>query len=91
LEIPSSIAILAPSNLEFIMSRICEVTGKTGLVGHMVSHSQRKKLIRQQPNLQTKRFYVPEEDRWVKLKVSAAGLRTINKRGIFAVVKELGI
>ncbi len=73
------------------MSRICEVTGKTGLVGHMVSHSQRKKLIRQQPNLQTKRFYVPEEDRWVKLKVSAAGLRTINKRGIFAVVKELGI
>ncbi len=73
------------------MSRICEVSGKTGLVGHLVSHSNRKKLMRQQPNLHTKRFYIPEEDRWVKIKVSAAGLRTINKRGIQAVAKELGL
>ena len=57
----------------------------------MVSHSNRKKLIRQLPNLQTKRFYVPEEDRWVSLRVSAAGLRTIEKRGIYAVVNELGL
>ena len=44
------------------MSRICEVTGKAGLVGNMVSHSNRKKLMKQLPNLQKKRFYIPEED-----------------------------
>ncbi len=73
------------------MSRICEVTGKAGLVGNMVSHSNRKKLKKQLPNLQKKRFYVPEEDRWVTLRVSGAGIRTIMKRGILAVVRELGI
>jgi large subunit ribosomal protein L28 len=73
------------------MSRICDVTGKKGLVGHQVSHSNKKKLIKQQPNLHKKRFYVPEEDRWVTLKVSGAGIRTISKRGIAAVVRELGI
>jgi len=75
----------------FIMSRICEVTGKAGLVGNMVSHSNRKKLMKQLPNLQKKRFYIPEEDRWVTLRVSAAGLRTISKCGIQAVAQELGI
>ena len=73
------------------MSRKCDVTGKTGLVGNMVSHSKRRTLKRQQPNLHKKKFYVPEEDRWVSLKVSAAGLRTINKKGIYAVVRELGV
>ena len=73
------------------MSRICEVTGKAGLVGNMVSHSNRKKLMKQLPNLQKKRFYIPEEDRWVTLRVSAAGLRTINKVGIQAVAQELGL
>jgi large subunit ribosomal protein L28 len=73
------------------MSRICEVTGKAGLVGNMVSHSNRKKLMKQLPNLQTKRFFVPEEDRWVTIRVSASGIRTISKRGILAVVRELGI
>jgi large subunit ribosomal protein L28 len=73
------------------MSRKCTVTGKTGLVGNMVSHSNRKTLKKQQPNLHTKRFYIPEEDRWVKIKVSAAGLRTISKKGIRQVAKELGI
>ena len=62
-----------------------------GLVGNMVSHSNRKKLMKQLPNLQKKRFYIPEEDRWVTLRVSAAGLRTINKCGIQAVARELGI
>jgi large subunit ribosomal protein L28 len=76
---------------EYIMSRKCQVTGKTGLVGNMVSHSKRRTLMRQQPNLQTKRFFIPEESRWVKIKVSAAGLRTIDKRGILAVAKELGL
>ena len=66
------------------MSRICEVTGKAGLVGNMVSHSNRKKLMKQLPNLQKKRFYIT-------LRVSAAGLRTINKLGIQAVAQELGI
>ncbi|MCK9182144.1 MAG: 50S ribosomal protein L28 [Fibrobacteraceae bacterium] len=73
------------------MSRICEVSGKAGLVGNQVSHSNRKKLIKQMPNLQAKRFYVPEEDRWVTIRVSTAGIRTITKRGIYAVVQELGI
>jgi len=60
-------------------------------VGNMVSHSNRKKLMKQLPNLQKKRFYIPEEDRWVSLRVSNAGLRTITKRGIQAVARELGI
>jgi large subunit ribosomal protein L28 len=76
---------------EYIMSRKCQVTGKTGLVGNMVSHSKRRTLMRQQPNLLTKRFFIPEENRWVKIKISAAGLRTIDKRGIQAVAKELGL
>ncbi len=73
------------------MSRKCEVTGKRGLVGNLVSHSQIKTKMRQQVNLQKKRFYIPEEDRWVTLKVSAAGMRTIDKKGIAAVAKELGL
>lgn len=73
------------------MSRKCIVTNKTGLVGNMVSHSNHKTKMKQQVNLQKKRFYIPEEDRWVTLKVSAAGIRTIDKRGIAVVAKELGL
>jgi large subunit ribosomal protein L28 len=73
------------------MSRVCEITGKKGLVGNQVSHSNRKKLVKQLPNLQKKRFYVPEEDRWVSIRLSAQGLRTLNKRGVLAIVRELGI
>ena len=73
------------------MSRKCQVTGKSGLVGHYVSHSQRKTLRRQQPNLHTKRFFIQEENRWVKIKVSAAGMRTINKKGIASIAAELGL
>jgi large subunit ribosomal protein L28 len=73
------------------MSRICSVTGKSGLVGNMISHSNRKTLKKQLPNLHKKRFYIPEEDRWVTLKVSTAAMRTITKRGIQTVAKELGI
>ena len=69
----------------------CSVCNKGVTFGHNVSHSNRKKLIRQLPNLFSKRFYIPEEDRWVTLRVSAAGLRTIEKRGIYAVVKDLGL
>ena len=71
------------------MSRRCELTGKTAQVGHKVSHSNIKTKRRFLPNLQTKRFYFAEEDRWVTLKVSTEAIRTINKKGLAAVIKEL--
>lgn len=71
------------------MARVCQVTGKVPMTGHTVSHSNIKTKRRFLPNLQTKRFYLPEEDKWITLKVSADGLRTINKRGLYVVVKEL--
>ncbi|MBP3254676.1 MAG: 50S ribosomal protein L28 [Bacteroidales bacterium] len=66
------------------MSRICEITGKRAQNGNRVSHSNIKTKRKFNPNLQVKRFYVPEEDAWITLKVSAAGMRTINKKGIMA-------
>ena len=71
------------------MARVCQVTGKVPMTGHTVSHSNIKTKRRFLPNLQTKRFYLAEEDKWITLKVSAEGLRTINKRGLFNVVKEM--
>ncbi|MBX7116801.1 MAG: 50S ribosomal protein L28 [Myxococcaceae bacterium] len=71
------------------MSRVCEITGKRPLVGNNVSHANNKTKTRSKPNLQVHRFYVPTLKRWVKLKVSAHGLRIINKRGIDAVVSQL--
>jgi large subunit ribosomal protein L28 len=70
------------------MSRICEITGKSAIKGHSVSHSNKKAKRWFNPNIQTKTFFVPEEDREIKLKVSAAGLRTISKKGIYASIKE---
>jgi len=70
------------------MSRICELTGKRMMVGNKVSHSHIKTRRRFYPNLQTKKFYIPEEDKWITLTVSAAALRTINKKGISACLKE---
>ncbi|MBR1769213.1 MAG: 50S ribosomal protein L28 [Bacteroidales bacterium] len=64
------------------MSRICEITGKRALNGNHVSHSNIKTKRRFYPNLQTKKFYIAEEDAWVTLKVSAKGMRTINKKGL---------
>jgi large subunit ribosomal protein L28 len=71
------------------MARVCQITGKKPLKGHTVSHSNIKTKRRFLPNLQTKRFYFAEEDRWITLKVSTEGIRTINKKGLAAVVKEL--
>ncbi|OLY92355.1 LSU ribosomal protein L28P [Cnuella takakiae] len=71
------------------MARVCQVTGKTPIGGHKVSHSNIKTKRRFLPNLQTKRFFLAEENKWVVLKLSADGIRTINKRGLLAVVKEL--
>ena len=71
------------------MARVCQVTGKKPIGGHKVSHSNIKTKRRFLPNLQTKRFYLVEEDKWITLKVSTEAIRTINKRGLYTVVKEL--
>ena len=71
------------------MARVCQVTGKTPISGNSVSHSNIKTKRRFLPNLQTKRFFLTEENKWVTLKLSANGLRTVNKRGLYTVVKEL--
>ena len=70
------------------MSKICQVTGKKVMVGNNVSHSKRRTKRRFYPNLFQKKFYLPEEDRWISLTVSAAGIRTINKKGLTAALKE---
>ena len=71
------------------MARVCQVTGKKPMSGHKVSHSNIKTNRRFLPNLQTKRYYLVEEDKWITLKLSTEGIRTINKRGLYNVVKEL--
>lgn len=71
------------------MSKICQVTGKRPLVGNNVSHSNNKTKRRSLPNLQWHRFWVPSENRFVRLRVSTHGIRSINKRGIDRVVREL--
>lgn len=70
------------------MSKVCQITGKRTIVGNNVSHSNRKTKRTFQPNLQTKRFFIAEEGRWVTLKVSASGIRTINKIGIAEAMKR---
>jgi large subunit ribosomal protein L28 len=64
------------------MAQVCQITGKKVMVGNNVSHSKRRTKRKFYPNLFDKKFYLPEEDRWVKLRVSAAGIRTINKKGL---------
>ncbi len=71
------------------MARVCQVTGKTPMGGHKVSHSNIKTKRRFLPNLQTKRYFLAEEDRWIVLKVSSEAIRTINKNGLYSVVKQL--
>jgi len=70
------------------MSRNCQITGKKALVGNNVSHSKRRTKRRFTPNLFKKKLYLSEENRWVTLIVSAAGLRTINKKGLKIAIKE---
>jgi large subunit ribosomal protein L28 len=71
------------------MSRVCQVTGKRPTSGNKVSHSNTRKRRRFLPNLHTQRFWVETENRWVTLKVSSSGMRTIEKKGIDAVLAEL--
>lgn len=70
------------------MSRVCQITGKRPQTGNNVSHAKNKTKRRFLPNLHTKRFYIPEEDKWITLKVSTTALRTINKNGITSVLKK---
>ena len=70
------------------MSRVCDLTGKKAMTGNHVSFSNKKNKRKFNANLFTKKFYIQEEDRWVTLKVAASTLKTINKKGISAVLKE---
>ncbi|QNP39480.1 50S ribosomal protein L28 [Lysobacter solisilvae (ex Woo and Kim 2020)] len=71
------------------MSRVCQVTGKRTTTGNNVSHAMNKTRRRFLPNLHERRFWVASENRWVKLRLSNAGLRTIDKNGIDAVLADL--
>ncbi|HSQ02641.1 MAG TPA: 50S ribosomal protein L28 [Burkholderiales bacterium] len=71
------------------MARVCQVTGKKPMIGNNVSHANNKTKRRFLPNLQYRRFWVETEKRWVNLRVSQAGLRTIDKKGIDVVLAEL--
>ena len=70
------------------MARVCQITGKRPRVGNNVSHANNKTKRKFYPNLQTKKFFIPEENKWITLKVSMSALRTINKNGISAVLNK---
>lgn len=70
------------------MSRICDLTGKATMVGNRVSHSNAKTKRKFYPNLHMKRFYLPDEDRWITLKVSTSAIKTINKIGITEAISR---
>jgi len=70
------------------MARVCQVTGKRPMVGHHVSHANNKTKRRFLPNLQYRRFWLEEEKRWVRLRVTNAALRIIDRDGIEAVLAE---
>jgi len=71
------------------MARVCQVTGKRPSSGNSVSHSNIKTKRRFLPNLKTKKFFLAEEDIWITIKLSAKAIRTINKNGLYSVVKEM--
>jgi len=70
------------------MARKCDITGTRMMVGNMVSHSNKRTKRRFYPNLQKKKFFIPEENRWVTINVTTSILRTINKNGIYPVLKK---
>jgi large subunit ribosomal protein L28 len=71
------------------MARVCQVTGKAPMVGNNVSHANNKTKRRFMPNLQYRKFWIESESRWVRLRLSNAGLRLIDKNGIDSVVAQL--
>ena len=70
------------------MSRVCQLTGKRPITGNNVSHSKQKTKRRFLPNLHNKRYYIPELDKWVSLKLSSAAMRNINKLGVYNYLKR---
>jgi len=78
----------APKKIVSAMARVCDLTGKKAIVGNNVSFSNKKTKRKFNPNLQLKKFYIPEDDMWITLKVSTSAIRNINKKGISAVLKE---
>ncbi len=68
--------------------KVCEITGKTAMTGNNVAHSNTRTKRLFNPNLKTKRFWSEEENRWITLKVTAAGMKTINKKGLACALKE---
>ena len=70
------------------MSKVCQLTGKRPITGNHVSHSNRKTKRRFEPNLQTKRYFIPEINKWVTLKLSTSAMRNINKIGLYEYLKE---
>lgn len=71
------------------MSAVCQVTGRKPGYGKRVSHSHKRTSRRWEPNLQTRRYWMPSENRWIRLRVSVKGMKTIDKRGLEAVVAGL--
>ena len=89
-----SVATVRVSNCIFrlvrcAMARVCQVTGKAPMVGNNVSHANNKTKRRFLPNLQYRRFWVESENRWIRLRLTNAGLRTIDKKGIDVVLADL--
>ena len=70
------------------MSKVCQITGKKALVGNNVSHAMNKTKRRFEVNLIKKRFYLSDQEQWITLKLSTSALKTINKKGLAAVLKE---
>jgi large subunit ribosomal protein L28 len=71
------------------MARVCQLTGKRPITGNSVSHSNIKTKRRFLPNLQKKRYFLAEEDKWITLKLSSEAIRTINKNGLYSAVQEM--
>ncbi len=71
------------------MARVCQITGKKPMVGNNVSHANNKTKRRFLPNLQYRRFWIESESRWIRLRITNAALRTIDKKGIEVVLAEL--
>ena len=76
------------ANKKKIMSKVCQITGKKALVGNNVSHAMNKTKRRFEVNLIKKRFYLTDQEKWITLKLSTSALKTINRKGLSAVLKE---
>jgi large subunit ribosomal protein L28 len=79
----------AGKNQEFVMARVCQVTGKGPMVGNNVSHANNRTKRRFLPNLQSRRFWIEGENRWIRLRLTNAALRLIDKKGIEVVLADL--